>query len=693
MNSQKKKKLWILTGIALLGMVLIASVVFRQGTPIQAESENSTQETISTYEIAPAKDVSANLSMETRALDPVENEEGLKFTPKVLVLAQNAAFPNLGTEAGRNQLFSEQVIPQPMHGATYKYVNEDGQPITPKSTETGFQVVYVEIQENYELTSIRVPIPVTVTDAGTTMTANNKAAIQAEYTSGKIVLYPDEVNGKDAAQIQELVKSKTKLRAWNAETGEEVPASVGSTTISTTTVGTYKATLEADLGTEKATTEKDVVVFGADPLAFVTIARNGTLVLSTAPTNLFSKFQTFTNTTATNATYQFVDENNAVLSRLDTSQVGFKWAYIKMTDKTNGAISTVIKVPVSVTSTGTTITSALLTNQVMVKADSVTIYPSETKGKSNAELLELIESKSNLSAWNMSTGEAVPVSYTSTTATSNSIGSFNGTITVTFDVKQATTTRVVTAFGAKSKSITTNIGNAIGLGTNGANALSSYQTTTSNAASDATYTWVTDEIGMTPISGNYIPTKVGFQYAYVKMTDKKNTAISTVIPVTLNIFAENRALNLGTIGLDYQSFLLRSDIAGKTVPQINSILTEKIVIDAWEMSTGDSLTAKVTSSNIVESSRGDKTVGITVTTKGGGTINQNVKISIVPDEVFGDDTISDWVPVLKGTDQGKIVNPINKSTAGFANRGMTDSMTTDLGFIIRDAAGVSYLYS
>ncbi|MGX7149954.1 hypothetical protein [Enterococcus ureasiticus] len=64
---------------------------------------------------------------------------------------------------------------------------------------------------------------------------------------------------------------------------------MGSKTISIKTVGTYKATLEADLGIGKATAEKALVVFGADLLAFVTIVRNGTLALSRTLTNLFTK--------------------------------------------------------------------------------------------------------------------------------------------------------------------------------------------------------------------------------------------------------------------------------------------------------------------------------------------------------------------------------------------------------------------
>ncbi|MGM0219435.1 MucBP domain-containing protein [Enterococcus sp. AZ126] len=676
MKKQQMKKLYLFAGLVFI-VTLALGVTLSRTAPIQASP--GTPDALE------------------RGLEPVENEQGLKFTPKVLVLAQNAAFPSLTTVAGRNLLFSEQVIPQSQYGATYKYVDENGNAKAPSSAQPGFQIIYVEVTENYELTSIRVPIPVTVTDAGTTMTTNNKAAIQAEYTSGKIVLYPDEVKGKDTVQLQELVKSKTTPRAWNAETGEEVPTKIASTTISTTTVGSYKATLEADLGSEKATAEKNVVVFGADPLAFVTVVRNGTLALSTTPTNLFSKTQTLNSTVNTNATYQFVDENNTVLTKFDTSQTGFKWANVKMTDKTNTAISTVIKVPVSVTSTGTTITTALLTNKVMVKADPVTIYPNETKGKSKSELLELIESRSNVSAWDMSTGEAVPVSYTNTTAVNNSVGSYTGTITVDFNGTEASTSRAVTAFGADLKNpkyFNVQKGVPFSMGTNGASVFSKYQTATTTVATNATYQWVTDETGTKTMS-NFVSDSVGHKSGYIKMTDKNNTAISTVIEIPMNIFADNRTLDLGSgTGLDYQSFIPRSDIAGKTVPQINSILNEKIILGAWDFAEGESLDATVTSSNIVQSSRGNKTVEVTVTTKAGQTIKKNLTITIVPDDIFGDDTISDWVPVLKGTTQGYIQNPINNSRAGFVNRGMpADSMTSDLGFAVRDSAGRGYVYS
>lgn len=698
MNSQKKKKLWILTGISLLGMVLVASVVFRQDAPIQAETEKSTQGSKSTSETSPTKEVPTNLSIETRDLEPVENEEGLKATPKILVLAQGAAFPSLTTTAGRNMLFSEVVIPQSQYGASYKYVDIDGNPVTPSSADVGFQMIYVEITENYDLTSIRVPVPVNVTDTSVTMLLENKIALQADYTSSKIVLYPEEIQGKTEEQLQELVRTKANVRAWNGETGEDIPSTVTNTTIVPTSVGTYKATLEATFGSgedeERATAVKDVVVFGANPLETVAIAQNGTLTLSTNPTNLFSKFQTLSTTVATNATYQFVDENDTVLTKFDTSQVGFKWAYVKMTEKTNTSVTTTMKVPVNVTSADTT---ALLSNKVMVKASKPTLYPNETKGKTKEELLELIESKSNLSAWNMTNGEEIPVSYTDTTTVNNTVGSYTGTITIDLDGTKATTTRAVTVFGADIKTpyyFTVIQNSDLAMGTNAANIFSKYQTATTTTSSNATYEWVADEAG-TPMNpaNKFDSSKAGFQWGYIKMTEKTNTAISTIIPVPVTVtIPEGSIVVGGKAGLSYDLPIITvSDIKGKSVSKINTVLAEKLALKAWDLKTGESLDTQITESTITQVSRGSSTITVSIT-MGEEILTQSITVSIVSDEVFGSDDINDWKIIPAGTD-ASITNPINKSKMGFPGRGMPmGAQVSELAFVIRDSAGTGYIH-
>ncbi|WP_339099516.1 LPXTG cell wall anchor domain-containing protein [Enterococcus sp. DIV0849a] len=58
----------------------------------------------------------------------------------------------------------------------------------------------------------------------------------------------------------------------------------------------------------------------------------------------------------------------------------------------------------------------------------------------------------------------------------------------------------------------------------------------------------------------FVSDKVGFQYRYIKMTDKNNTAISRVLEIPMNIFANNRTVDLGCMtGLNYQSFIPNYD--------------------------------------------------------------------------------------------------------------------------------------
>ncbi|EOL49937.1 hypothetical protein [Enterococcus caccae] len=520
MNSPKKKIVGVTIGVALLGIVLL-NIMFKPVAPILAspdkKSEKSLNKPETNKESVDEQNSLVKASSSLRALDPVENPEGLKATPKVFTLAKNTPFPNLTTEAGRKTLFSELVIPNPQFGAHYEYVTADGSPATPSSAETGFKLIYVEITESYSLSSIRVPIPVTITDTSTTLLLDNQVGIQTSNVNGKIILYPDEVKNKTAEQLQQLVKTRSNVKAWSTETGEEVAVDVLSTTIATKSVGTYKAEFEVTLGSEtgekKATTQRDVLVFGADIKApnYFTIVQKGNLAMGTNAASIFSKYQTLSTTTASNATYEWVADEAGTptvpVNKFDSSNTGFHWAYIKMTEKTNTAVSTVIPIPVTVT----------LENQTVI-----------------------------------------------------------------------------------------------------------------------------------------VSSKVGVSYD---------------VPI-----------------------LKVSETKGKTIPQIISILTQKISLKAWDTTTGENLDARITSSSINSSSRGKNEVVVTVVL-GTELLKQNISVLVVPDAVLGAADIQEWQNLPLNSTDGVITNPINGSKIGFLNRGLTDSIANDVGFRIQDQSNRGYVYS
>ncbi|WP_207695805.1 hypothetical protein DOK67_0001481 [Enterococcus sp. DIV0212c] len=707
-NLSKTKILWILIGITVFSIFSV-TVLFTATKPILAKPETSVKKETAPpsnkdFDASSAKSatVKATQNYIARALEPVENEEGLKATPKVLTMKQNEAFPDLKSEAGLTKLFSERVIPYPEYDVLYEYVNADGTPATPSSELTSFQTIYVEITENYNLSSIRVPVPVTVTDAGTSFLLDNQIALQVDNANGKIILYPNEIVNKTEEQLQQLVKIKSNVQSWKVEDGSSIPVDVIKTTIVATSVGTYKAEFEITVGTDeeeqKVSVQKDVVVFGANPQAFVSIAQNATLVLGTNPTNIFTKFQTVNNTTATNASYQFVDENGEALEKFDTGTASFHWAYVKITEKTNKDVTTTIKVPINVTSTDTT---ALLTNKVMVKSDAkVILYPNETKGKSKEELITLIQSRAHLSAWNMSTGEAVPVSFTDTTAVNNLIGSYKGTIKVEIDGTSATTTRNITIFGADVKSpyyFKVDQNKELAMGTNAANIFSKYQSLNDAAPASSTYEWVKNPAGdPTEPVNKFDTSKTGFHWGYIKMTDKKDTTVSTIIPIPITVTLDNQTVIVESkvgVSVNGLQLLNPSEIKGKTVPQIIQLLTKRLAPKAWDLTTGQDLDARITKSMIVNSSRGSKEVTITITF-GDKLLICTFDVFVLPEQVFGNSTIEGWNSLPLNSVDGVITNPVNGSKMGFPERGISVKWEkNELGFIIKDSAGRGYVYN
>ncbi|WP_430602828.1 hypothetical protein IGJ02_000140 [Enterococcus sp. DIV0724b] len=622
MDSRKKIKLWGIISLAILG-IGAANIVFGQTTPISAETgknikgiENSKSTSKTSVNPTDSFNALTKKDAQARALDPVENAEGLKATPKVLKLAKDAVFPDITTETGLKLLFSSRVIPNPTAGATYAYVKEDGSPLIPDSTKVGFQKIYVEITENTNHSSIRVPIPVTITDAGTSLAFNNLVAVQTENIEGKILFYPQDTKDKTAEELQELVKAKAKAQAWNMETGEAVSVELTQTTIDASSVGTYKAQYEVTMDSQKQVVQKDVIIFGANPKAYVSIAKDDPLPLSENPTNLFGKFQTIKSASGKNARYQFVDEKGEALSAFDTSEVGFHWAYVKMTEATNENISTIVKVPINVTKKGET--TALLTNQVMVQADEKTLlYPDDTKGKNEGELAALIQSKAHLRAWNMSTGESVPVSFTTSTINNNSVGTYTGTIQVELNGEVATTTRKAVVFGANPKVVSIEENGELTLGTNPTNLLSKFQTVDNTTATNATYQLVD---GKGEALSDFDTSEVGFHWAHVKMTDKVYPTVSTTIKVPINVTRKGETTALLTnqvmVQADEKTLLYPDDTKGKNEGELAALIQSKAHLRAWNMSTGESVPASFTTSTINNNSVGTYTGTIQVELNG-----------------------------------------------------------------------------
>ncbi|OJG74021.1 hypothetical protein RV12_GL000369 [Enterococcus quebecensis] len=617
-----------------------------------------------------------------KVLDPVENEAGLMATPKVLIMKQKEVFPNIKYETELSKLFSKKVIPHPEAGAVYEYVTVDGTPVTPSSKQIGFQTIYVKITEKKTLTSIVVPIPVTVTDLGTSLLMDNQIALQTDHTNGRIILYPNETANKTPEELQELVKTKSNVRSWNVEDGTSVSVDVIKTTISATSVGAYKAEFEVTIGTEegekKASIQKNVTVFGANPSTFVTIGRNVTLELGTNPTNLFTKFQTVNSSTATNAVYQFVDENGKALKEFDTGTVGFHWAYVKMTDKTSEDVAVTIKVPISVTNAETT---ALLANTVMVKADTnIVIYPNETKGKSKEEVMELIQSKANLSAWNMSTGETVAASFTDTTVVNDLVDKYVGTIKVELDGKSSTTKRNVILFGGNVKPpgyFTVEQYKDFDMGTEATNIFYRVRSLNDYNPGSSKYEWVKNEAGEpTEPVNTFVTNKAGLNWGYIKMTDKGRKDISTVIPIPITVTREDKVIILDSkVGLSYNSAiqtLSEGELKGKTVSQIIQLLTQKIAPEAWELTSGEKLDVRITETTINASSKGSGEVTVTTTMPDGKVKDTQVIQPIYPDDIFADEDINQWEEITYGIpkEKGVVFNPVDHSYIGFRDVGI-----------------------
>ncbi|WP_430602048.1 hypothetical protein IGJ02_002257 [Enterococcus sp. DIV0724b] len=698
------KKSWILIGLTV-SCIISVTVLFTKTTPLLAQRKESVEKTESNTmnqeldsSITNSLGVEIQASNLGRALDPIENESGLKVTPKVLKVQQNESFPDLYSEDDLKLLFSKQVIPHSEYGATYEYVDEQGEPTQFSSEQVGFQIIYVKVTENYSETSVQVPVPVTVTDIGTSLLLGNKVALQIEHINGKIILYPEETANKTEEELKQLVKEKSEVYAWSMENGTDVSTNVTKTTISTTSVGTYKAdfeiTMRVGVEEKKASVQKNVIVFGANPKPFA-IRENEYLDVSGESDNLFGKFQTVEDTQASSLMYELVGETGDPLGEYDTTNVGFGWAYVKMTDYIYPSISTIIKVPINVTNDDTT---ALLKNKVMVQSSAETLfYPDEIAGKSNEELIELIRSRAEVTAWNMSTGEMIPATFTETNMVNNLVGTYNTTIQVELNGEIATTTRNLIVFGANLKApyyFNVMQGESLDMGENAQNIFSKYQTTFGNDAFDASFEWI-DEYGDPTETNDFDSSEVGFQWGYIRMTDIGNPEISTVIPIPITVTLDKQTVIVESkagLSIENNKPFISSEFQDKTDQEINQLLTQRLSPTAWNLTSGEKLEVKITQTAIADSGVGQEEVTARITLNN-EQVTYNLNIFIFPGQIFEDEDIDTWSNIYLG-DYEVITNPINGSQMGFPKRGISTSTEDEAehGFIIKDENGVGYVF-
>ena len=380
----------------------------------------------------------------TRAAQPmslVSNEAGLSATPKIFTIQQNATFPQAGSsQTELNKLITGLVIPAPNNGIVWDYVNEFGEALSPSSAALGFQTMYIEITELSNLTSIIVPIPVTVTNSNTTLLLSNSVALQADLTSDKLILYPNETVGKTDGELKELIKTKSNVRAWDLSTGEALTTTVSATTTKNNSVGAYTATFSVDFEGVSGTATKNVYVFGANLKApgYFTVTQGATLTMGTNASTLFGSYQTFSNATASNATYEWVTadgEPTTPVNTFDSSQSGFHRGYIKMTEKTNTQVSTIIPIPITVTAEGQTVA---LNAKAGLSYQTPILSASDTRGKTLVQIISVLTQKLNMKAWELTTGQELTAKVTVSDITQVIRGVSDVTVSVTLGEESLT---------------------------------------------------------------------------------------------------------------------------------------------------------------------------------------------------------------------------------------------------------------
>ncbi|MFD2308205.1 hypothetical protein [Enterococcus termitis] len=435
----------------------------------------------------------------------------------------------------------------------------------------------------------------------------------------------------------------------------------------------------------------------------VTIAQNGAFPTAGASTSELAKLVTGLTIPApsTGFTFEYVDAEGASVTPSSAAE-GFQTVYVKITEKT-GSSSIQVPIPVNITNSTTT---ALLTNQAMVKADSrIILYPDEIKDKTNQEIQALIQSKANLSAWDMTSGESLPVSVTATTAVNNTVGSYTATFTASFNGTNATTTRTVTVFGATLRStyFSTAQNTSPSMGTNGITYLLKYQTTAAATSTGATYEWVADKSGTPTVPANtYDASETGFKWGYIKMTDKDNPTVSTVIEVPITVTSDNVTIS-GSDNMAYGTrrelnILKKSDITDGTTIELAANLKEKLGLTAWDVTTGTELPITITdvAGLTVSSNAGTYELTFSITLADNSVKTVKRTYTLLADNIIND-LLEGWQTVPVGATDGFIENPINNSKIGFNGKGMTGSANTGgsalQGFVIRDSANRTYIHN
>ncbi|WP_314066139.1 hypothetical protein [uncultured Vagococcus sp.] len=688
MKQQRKKlKVWLMlsTGIAVLGLV---------GWLKQSDDIAGAEPQAKQNEVKVSKGTDSPRSS-LRAIEPIEND-GLIAKAKAFTLVKNGKFPTAGALKAQVELMLEKLtLPSGSTAITWKYVDANGEPAIPSSTTTGFQFIYVEITETAGGRSVRVPIPVTITDANTTV-QTNKTAFQYLPVNGCIILYPNELNGKTDDEVKELIATRANVKVWLTETGEEVPYSI-TTTVKPNILGDYYATFKIDEGTP-VSISKRIRVFGALKQKLITVAQNAQLSLSTSPTNLFSSFQTVTDTTATTATYSWVNENGEALTKFDSSEVGFKWAYVKMVDKYDPTVSTIIKIGINVFDTET---STTLSNAVMYKSSDSFLYAVETKNKTKKELLALLESKINPSAWDTQTGEPVEISVSDTTMPNHKIGNYKVTLKIEQGNQTVNVEKNTRVFGVDLKIPFISIGQdmTLDMGDNGTKLFSNYLTMSGSQAYQSTYEWVANKDGDPTVPKNQFDTKkAGSHLGYIKITDRTYPNISQVFPIPIVVTNNQVELldnEIAFLASNGTSLIQKSEIKGKTASEITSYLQEKFRPMARVIATGDSLPLSLINIGTMqsESPMGSYELTYQITLKDNTLKMVTSSLILLPDDMFNGE-LDDWESIPLGAKSGVVENPINKSKIGYDQRGMSTHNTGagETGFIVKDAAGQSYTY-
>lgn len=629
-------------------------------------------------------------------------------------VVQNQEFNLGGTYAGN--LFNDWSTTQGAGASTtygnyaeYEWVaNDKGDPTTPPNTydssQLGFHVGYLKMTDKlHPNVSMIIKIPMNVKGDGktaltqvNTSTLGFPAMIQSTgLTNGRLVLLPQELSGKDEEEIRTLIQTKLQPKAWNATNGESVSASVTLTTVKTDASGSYTATVTAVSDGKSFTQSVPVIVFGAavkSPYYFQ-VVQGKTMSMGTNGNSIFNYYYNSAGTVATGADYEWVanmdgDPTTPEENTYDTSQLGFRWGYIKITDKENQNLWTVIKIPIIVTPDATkknavsSIDSSALGFPSVIQArgllqNRLMLVPEEIIGKNEEELNQLISQKLQPKAWNLLSGEILPVTVSHTAIKEDGApGKFTITLRVTLENNKTRSFNVDgIVFGAELKSqyfsvvqdkkftfnstypteVFSRVGTSGGYG--------SVSSDGTSYGKFAEYEWVANDKGdPTTPPNTYDSSQLGFHWGYIKMTDKEDSSISTVIPIPMNVTADTSKqiaiTKLNTSSLGFPSYiqvtgltgnklmLTPKEVAGKSETELQKLVEDKLKPKAWNATNGADVPVSLTTT-IKDDTAGNYTATVTAELDGkkwsandvqilifGAKIKSPYYFSVVQDAVF-----------------------------------------------------------